>query len=315
MHPTSIPPIRSARRGCGDVLGKQKRKKMKKLNLYLILSVLLSIQMRVNAQQITDNGNQWNITIYSFGPNTSSHSLRIGTDTLIGNTFYKAVQTKNDTTSNNWTTINHIREDSLNRVYLRFGDDEKMQYDFNLLVGDTFDVEPNCRLVVSEIDSLEMNNGEKRKRMRLIPIDGMVGIDYTFWIEGIGSEHGLLVEHDRALCSTDYGYSLTCFLKNDEVLYPQFFGECWIETTSIEELNKNIIKVFPNPFKDKLIVSQLQEINLKNVSIFSSLGSKIKEINISNENIEIDTSTLENGVYFLRFISKEGKVYSKKIIK
>jgi hypothetical protein len=123
-----------------------------------------------------------------------------------------------------------------------------------------------------------------------------------------------MVNHSWAHCATDYGHNLTCFLNNDEVLYPQTSGDCWI--TPVEELkDNNVIKVFPNPFKDKLIITQLEEINLKSILIFSSLGSKIKEIDVSKENIEIDTSTFESGVYFLCLISKEGKVYSKKIIK
>lgn len=294
------------------VLGKQKKKKMKKLNFYLILTILFSIQPKANSQQITDNDNQWNIAIYGFTPNISSYSLRIGSDTLIGNTIYKEVQSKNDTTSNNWTTINYIREDSLKRVYLGTGVNEKLHYDFNLMIGDTFEIESQCRLVVSEIDSIEINSGEKRKRIYLAPIDN--AFEFSFWIEGIGSPFGLLVNHEWAHCATDYGHNLTCFLNNGEVLYPQTSGDCWI--TPINEL-ENIfdIKVFPNPFKEKLIISQLDKIDLKSISIFSSQGSKIKEIQVSKENIKINTSTFENGVYFLCLISKEGKIYSKKLIK
>jgi hypothetical protein len=113
---------------------------MKKLNLYLILTILFSIQLEVIAQQITDDENQWNIAIYGFTPNISSYSLRIGSDTLIGNTMYKEVQSKNDTTSNNWMTVNYIREDSLKRVYLGTGVNEKLHYDFSLLIGDTFEI-------------------------------------------------------------------------------------------------------------------------------------------------------------------------------
>lgn len=285
---------------------------MKRLNLYFILIIWFSIQSGSHAQQITDNNNQWNIAIYGFTPNISSYSLRIGSDTLIGNTVYKKVQSKNDTTSNNWTTVNYIREDSLKRVYLGTGANEKLHYDFNLMVGDTFHIESQCRLIVSEIDSVEINSGEKRKRIRLAPIDD--AFEFSFWIEGIGSPLGLMVDHSWAHCATDYGHNLTCFLNDGEVLYPPTSGDCWI--TSINEL-ENIfeIKVFPNPFKEKLIISQLAKTDLKSISIFSSLGSKIKEIDVSKEIIEIDTSTFENGLYFLCFISKKGKIYSKKIIK
>jgi len=291
---------------------------MKIINLYLIVINLFSIQIGVNAQQITDVGNQWDIATYGITPSISSYSLKIGSDTLIDNIIYKEVQSRNDTTSNNWTTVNYIREDSLKRVYLGTGVNEKLQYDFSLLVGDTFEIEPTyeiesqCRLVVSEIDSIKINNGEQRKRLHLSPIDD--AFEFSFWIEGIGSPHGLMIDHLRIHCATDYGHSLTCFINNDEVLYPKAFGECWI-TPVVELDTENYFKIFPNPINDKLIVSKLEGFHIKRISIFSSLGSEVKQIPVSDETVEVDTKTLENGIYFLIITSIDEKLYSKKIVK
>ncbi len=83
---------------------------------------------------------------------------------------------------------------------------------------------------------------------------------------------------------------------------------------------KNSFTIFPNPIKDKLIVSYYLE-NEKNVNLqlFDFSGNEV--INVSEQNwsalgnhtIEINTNDLPSGIYFYR--ADMDKLYSGKIIK
>ena len=102
------------------------------------------------------------------------------------------------------------------------------------------------------------------------------------------------------------------------------FDSCMCNTRSIdydstERKNKhsilhnkiasNIFYVFPNPAHDILIVSTNEKI--ANVAIYNFRG----ECMICSTQTEINVSNLPQGVYLLRSITVEGKVYQTKFIK
>lgn len=289
---------------------------MKKLDFYPLLAIIMICSCELLAQNITDEGNQWNVAVFGFTPNTTSYSLRIGSDTIINNEVYKIVERRNDTISTAWSTAAFIREDSSQKVYLWNGTNDVLHYDFSLEVGDTFTIESQCQLVVDEIDSVMINNGNFKKRISLAPVTTGGAFEYSYWIEDIGSPLGLLVDHSWAHCATDYGDDLLCFSNNNEVLYPNTFGNCWIETTSITELKpESQTKIFPNPFDNQITISNLELAEIKRISIYSAVGTLVSHIHVTQDILDIDTSNFERGVYLVQFISKSGNVHSKKTIK
>jgi len=79
---------------------------------------------------------------------------------------------------------------------------------------------------------------------------------------------------------------------------------------SINELSNNALLFYPNPASDELI---FENPNFDNVSILSLDGKLITEKSlISNA---IDISTIENGVYLVSVVSKNGETISKRFVK
>lgn len=69
------------------------------------------------------------------------------------------------------------------------------------------------------------------------------------------------------------------------------------------------LSVFPNPTKDVITISNIVNHGVKEIEIFDLMGEK-KKITFTSglrDTIEMDLSSLSNGVYFIRFYDKKGK--------
>ncbi len=289
------------------------------------LSIIICTFFVINGftQNITDEGNQWNILTVGMQGSTISHSIKIDGDTTLDNVTYKKVFYSSDSLNTSWQLIpQFIREEpNTKKVFLKeFNQEEVLMYDFNLEVGDTFNIEDlwgnyDCQIVVFQIDSVSLLNGEKRKRLHL---HDMYHPDSYIdrWIEGIGSMYGVNTDPFRAYCSTDYPYYLLCHYNNEELLLQAHPTSCFI--TPIQEISKSDpIKVFPNPSQGKLRI-EIGENNhlIKELKIFSSLGDLIIQDNSDFAgNKEIDISHLPKGIYFLIISISSEQIYSQKIIK
>ncbi|MEW5676042.1 choice-of-anchor J domain-containing protein [Flavobacterium enshiense] len=74
--------------------------------------------------------------------------------------------------------------------------------------------------------------------------------------------------------------------------------------------NQNIIKVYPNPVKDKLQITAQEEI--ENLQLISITGTVIKQV--QNTTV-LDMNELASGVYFLKITTKDNTVSTRKIVK
>ncbi|GAA3622474.1 LamG-like jellyroll fold domain-containing protein [Flavivirga jejuensis] len=89
------------------------------------------------------------------------------------------------------------------------------------------------------------------------------------------------------------------------------------ETIAEEAFNLTEIEaiLYPNPFKEQLIIKIQAEYIRSNVRIFNMLGQLIVEKNYSKETlIKIPTSNLESGQYLIN-INIDGKTVHKRVIK
>ncbi len=85
----------------------------------------------------------------------------------------------------------------------------------------------------------------------------------------------------------------------------------------IEDTNiSNKVSMYPNPVVDFLTV-EVDGIDLRNISIFDSYGQELKTMPVKKNlaSKTIDLSYLNNGIYFIKIISQNGKSTIKKIIK
>lgn len=72
------------------------------------------------------------------------------------------------------------------------------------------------------------------------------------------------------------------------------------------------IIIYPNPAKD-IINVKWNNSNKISITIYNTIGQKIKNIFLTNQNRKIDISELEHGIYFLK-ISDKHKTGIKKLV-
>ena len=91
----------------------------------------------------------------------------------------------------------------------------------------------------------------------------------------------------------------------------------WFDMTQVlgvEDFRSVAFKVYPNPVNDVLRISDMQ--NVKRVEIINVVGQRIREINnISNGNLELNVSDLDNGIYIINFHSETRSLGYTKFIK
>lgn len=122
----------------------------------LIVFCQLSI-VSGTAQTLVKDGKQWNIISAGvFTPEITSYSLLISGDTLLEDQVYKKVWTSRDSINQHWSLTNiFVREDQMHRVWeYRAGQQDQIQYDFNLFPGDSIIYDGTCTGYVTVIDSV-----------------------------------------------------------------------------------------------------------------------------------------------------------------
>lgn len=89
-----------------------------------------------------------------------------------------------------------------------------------------------------------------------------------------------------------------------------------ISTLSTEDINNNMIRIYPNPVKDILTVDLGKIYQKLQVQLYNVVGQKISDLVFENKNsLEINTSKLSNGMYFLKISTDNNKQLECKIIK
>ena len=83
--------------------------------------------------------------------------------------------------------------------------------------------------------------------------------------------------------------------------------------TSVEEIKALNTDVYPNPFCNNIVISNLKKNTI--IEIVNISGELVKTLKINSQNQEIDLSELLPAVYFVNYSSIKGKKESIKIIK
>lgn len=91
-----------------------------------------------------------------------------------------------------------------------------------------------------------------------------------------------------------------------------FKGDFPISTVHVSS-EQNEFKLYPNPAANKITINHSEQINY--VDIYNSFGRKIKSIDIENNYTEIYLEEFPKGIYFFRFYTKSGDLFTKQLIK
>jgi len=249
--------------------------------------------------------------------------VEIGADTLINNLTYKKIRFHNFSGHyedpcmvwdmplqvlpnvsyiNNDVEVYHpvfVREDiSEKKVYIWATDQNDVYkeftlYDFNLEANDVITNSYYYRGGDVTISSTEIDeNGKKRYYIQNTP---------SYYTEGLGSETGLLFlpriigpEDPYLFC---YGNA-------------QNQNNC-ATVLSTDKFALSIVKMYPNPVKDKLFITLKEPAT---VTLYSMLGKKLKTY-LSNTSLEIDMKPYQKGVYLLQVTNQQKAQKSLKLIK
>ena len=113
----------------------------------------------------------------------------------------------------------------------------------------------------------------------------------------------------RPIAETESGSNSAGTLYGDTVSV--FVGPVW--NLSVEPVIEEQVTIFPNPVTDVLNIDNL--VNINRVELLNILGQPIKIIDINSNNIELDMSSLNSGIYILKLTSNSGITVSKRLIK
>ncbi|HBS86406.1 MAG TPA: hypothetical protein DEA97_07605 [Bacteroidales bacterium] len=265
------------------------------------------------------NSNEWYV-LHSF---EGSYTTINYTEGLYSNGEFEYKVYKN-----NGMIFGYTREDSINnKVYFKYTlNPDHLAYDttdvlindFSMNVGDSMLYKLKTYELWLYVDSIKtalILEGERKIFYLHTQPDGIYGVYYPVWIEGVGSLAGF--EYPQST-PDDFGASqVNCFFRNDIHVYQSemsfSYGTCDIELSNNENSkNEYLISTYPNPCID-IINIDINGIKNPRLNIYNLCHQKImsKELFIGRNQLNLEG--LDSGAYFFE-ISNEHLLVSKLVI-
>jgi hypothetical protein len=187
----------------------------------------------------------------------------------------------------------YLRDDIIEKKVYGFLDNEEfLLFDFTLEVGDYI----NINGFNFPITSIGNDDFFGLENLRFYELNG-----YDKLIEGIG-----LLSN-----GVSDGFRLNC------IFFPVFEDLDVINMSQpldINDVTLDKLSIYPNPVVDNLQIEFNSVSEIKDVKVYSILGKLVLSPQYKKENNQIDVSSLNNGIYFLKIETEIGYLI-KKIIK
>lgn len=260
---------------------------MKKL--FLLISILF-IFNKAYTQDYTpmlEIGKIWNMYLSFDYPGGYYFNLEV-TETveINGLTYYHI-----EATHNGCDTF--LREDrNEKKIYGIWEGEEYLHYDFSLEVGEYIWVFGDMWLITD----IGFGDFYGMENLRYYVLDG-----YKKLIEGIGFEN--------------YGIADTfvdCYLYTPP--YETIHLVNMNQPLSLEVITSDQISIYPNPVHDVLQIEDNNQLEIKNIQVYSTLGKLVLSSHFQKESKQVDLSGLNGGTYFVKIKTDMGCL-TKKIIK
>lgn len=293
------------------------------LRHFFIISLFLIFTPAIFAQenQIVVEHKVWSNVLENCLPEGNTYTTfyhRFEGDTVLDGKTYKKVLIAEDEYYEDWFFYgSYVREEE-GKVYLReYLGEEGLIYDFNLQPGDTITINnpfapDGLTLVLTEIDSVETIDGH-RTRWKLEK-DAFSIPEY--WIEGIGSESGVLNSGTAVFGALCGAYTLLCEKENDIIIYQNpNYGTCFYMLLNVdpdkEKPGKKFdIKYSRNSDQVWLIFEGNEE---KIVRINSITGNQLLVSKTREQQIVLSKSDFAAGLYVISLI-QNNELYSEKVV-
>ena len=282
-------------------------------------------------QNFVSENKKFYVLISSINPNVPLETFiyKFLGDTLINDIDYLKVFNTSDSLEIAWTLYGFIRETEDKEVFFRnLEDSEGLLYDFDAEINDTiylinttseFEYMDTMAIVVSDIDSIEINGTYKKKYILKTNIIGSEEGE-EIWIEDIGNIAGPFINGALLAGLSGATYSLLCVYNDQELIYSSpYKDDCYYNTVSIEVFNfPSSITVYPNPVSSISYINlHLQNINLTDcfIEVINVYGERVKIIDIHGETrIKIMNQHFASGLYFLILRNDNKILTTQKII-
>lgn len=236
-------------------------------------------------------------------------------DTIINSISYKKIYiipcVRDSVALSTLTYFGAMREDSLKKVYFINDTVERVEYDFSLNLGDTFNytsTNGSELLIVNSVDSIQIN-GQTRRVFDMWPVPS--GWTHP-WVEGVGSLASLT---DYTYGNGNFDVYLSCYFEYFDLVYPVVTYDCCLGIVNVEEqfYDKNYVQIFPNPSHENF--NLLFKQNKKYlIEIYDVQYRLIQSLNTNGNSLTLNLSNYNEGVYFVR-IKCDNYTLIKKIIK
>jgi len=287
---------------------------MKKI--LLTLSILFSITSFSQPYLLMlEEGNVWSVEYYSIDGDIIAHQVEIIGEIEINGKIYKEVNFEYSGGVCHWREENGI-------IYgLNASNEEIIQYNFNLEVGDIFEFghesfgystqcgDAGIEFQVTSVE-IQFIAGENRK---VIELKDDVDFPYytKYWIEGIGSLNGV-DPHEEYI---DVGTTLlVCFTKDGITTFFNGATTCDRIILGVNDFNYENVIFYPNPITTKSILNLPEKAGINKINIYDISGRILKSENIIKSKYSISNTEFNSGLYFYQLFSKEKMVKADKFI-
>lgn len=300
-----------------------------------VLTLLMALIITTFAQDVSilDASLKWNIgshcvdegPIHPYDYWTTSF-LHIGGDTLMNEKRYKKLVSCTDSLCVKETLKSYIREEA-GRVFLSNESEELLQFDFNLLKGDTMimdfllDANRDRRLYI-QVDSVKsmILQDQKVRVVQYVTVFDYYNSelhDYSYslndvYVEGIGSLMFGLEYPIRLFVTGSTGCwpTLLCFYSGEGLIYSNTeINNCYLSTGLSEIRQPELVQVSAS---NGMLEIQLNEAKAGKLFVFDLNGKLIlsQAFNQSGSQFCLPSQ----GVYLYRFVSGKGEVQTGKVL-
>lgn len=254
-----------------------------------------------------------------------SRNALVNEDTVINGKSYKKVYAFQSASfdKDNAVFVGGIRENEQRQIFYKpVAGEEYLQYDFSLSEGDTFRAGPWSELGLFKVKEVEMvvYEGVQRRLFNIIYEVANHEKPVACWIEGIGTNEGLLIDWQSRIAEIDpepivhlrcYEYDGTCLYR--DYSFDGNITDCYTPLSGLNEVEDMANwEVYPNPTNGLLFINS--SVLIRRLSVFDLFGAKMIEAKISSCNASVDLSDFDNGLYILE-LSTDNGIMRRKIIR
>ncbi|MEZ5197365.1 MAG: T9SS type A sorting domain-containing protein [Bacteroidales bacterium] len=297
------------------------------MRIHFLLPALCLFGLLIHAQSnyhpLIEANKTWNVMESGIGGPTFTYSYEVEGDTLINQVPYQVLYRSDEEFPLNWIKHGYIREEDKKVYYSPYHSADtaitppRMIYDFGAALGDTLLVysfagnyEHELVIVISGVDSVMIGN-DYRKRLTY-------DCEWTpgnFWIEGVGSNNGLIEPgfYCYIVCPL---IELLCVKEENEIIFQnEYFDDCYIMGIEENLFNTGKFNIYPNPVDDYINVVALSKENSEvKFTIYNSFGRQVIFHLLRNGQTKVFTGNLAGGIYFYTISGNGQKIRQGKLL-